>query len=205
MAELILFSPDNRVKLVPPSSEHDEDVAILRSDPVSLRYLRFMQPITAAGVAERRETRGKDPRILDFNVLYLDDQTSNWRVVGCTGIFSIDDMQGSCETGILLSSSVHGKGLATSVLYTLLKYVFEERGLYRTTFETAEDNAPMSGWLDRVGARREALRLEAWTDGSGGRTNVLSYAMLAREWREKVKSVLEGRMRLGDDVPHTTQ
>ncbi|EAU91609.1 hypothetical protein CC1G_12088 [Coprinopsis cinerea okayama7 len=191
-APTTLYSPDKQIRLTPPTCAEDEQVSVLRSDPIVRRYLRFMPPITVPEVTQRRLTRSQDPRILDYNV-FLGDTTE---LIGMTGVFNIDTLQKSCEAGIVMASNVQGKGLSTKVFYTLLKDVFEMRGFHRVTFETGEDNAPMRGWLEKVaGARLEGKRIEAWVDSvNGGRTNVCSYAILEWEWRGKVKDALEKKM-----------
>jgi len=89
-------------------------------------------------------------------------------------------------------------GSATEILYTLLKYVFEERKFHRTTFETGVDNVNMGRWLQNVaGARLEAERKECWKEGDGKYTDVHSYAILEWEWADKIKARLEERIRAG--------
>lgn len=94
--------------------------------------------------------------------------------------------------GILISPDMHRLGLGSETLYTLLKYVFEEQKLHRVTFETAEDNAPMRGWLDMVGATLEAKRRDCWREvGPAVKyTTVMGYSILEHEW-EGVKDILE--------------
>jgi len=210
---ITIYSQDKRVRLATPSSVEDADVSVVRSDPLARRYLRFMPPITVEGVKERRESRAQDPHILDFNVFLLQQdyspstdtetsssssssQTPQGELIGMTGVFNIDDLQKSCEMGILLSPKVHGTGISTVVLYTIMKYIFEERKFHRVTLETGEDNMPMRGWLEKYGVRCEATRLEAWTDGNGGWTDVKGYAVLDREWVEVVKPNLEKKLGL---------
>jgi RimJ/RimL family protein N-acetyltransferase len=111
-------------------------------------------------------------------------------------VFNIDEVNRSCEAGILVSPELHGKGTATEILYTLLKYVFEERKFHRTTFETGVDNVNMAGWLQNVvGARLEAERKECWKEEGGKYTDVHSYAILEWEWADRIKGRLEGRIK----------
>lgn len=191
-----LFSPSKRFRFNAPLEADDVQVAALRSDPDILKFLRFMSPTTVPAVAERRLTRSKDARILDYNV-FLD---STGELVGMTGVFHIDETQKSCETGILVCPRLHGKGASTEILYTLLRHIFEERGFHRTVFQTSEDNLPMRGWLEKAaGARLEATRVDAWTDSAEGWVTVKEYAILDREWPE-MKERLEKRMGIVNSV-----
>lgn len=193
---LILYSPDKRYRFATPTSAEDDQVSILRSDPRTLRYLRFMAPsISIPEVAARRESRLADPKIIDLNVF---DESSG-KLVGMTGVFDFDEFMSRCEAGIVISPEATGKGLASVMMYVVLKYVFEERGIHRVTFETGEDNAPMRGWLEKVAeARVEATRLECWKDGKGGWTDVKGYAIIDWEWRDRVKPNLEKRLGIAD-------
>ncbi|KAH6910370.1 acyl-CoA N-acyltransferase [Coprinopsis sp. MPI-PUGE-AT-0042] len=192
---IVLLSPDEHIRLAPPTSAEDEQVAVLRSDPKTRRFLRFWpESISVQEVAERRETRLKDPKILDFNV-FDDSPQGGGKFIGISLAFNIDDTHRSCEAGIAIISEAAGKGLSTVIFYTLLKYVFEERGMHLVTFHTAEDNAPMRGWLEKVAeARLEATQVDWWADGQGGWTTVKGYAILDHEWKGKVKSNLKKRM-----------
>lgn len=195
-SDVELVSPFGRIRLAPPTPQEDVAVSILRSDPISRKYLRFMpEQISVAEVAARRESRAKDPRILDLYA-YMVNEDGSSRFVGLSGVFNIDEVNGSCEAGILVSPELHGKGTATEILYTLLKYVFEERKFHRTTFETGVDNVNMGGWLQNVaGVRLEAERKECWKEGDGKYTDVHSYAILEWEWADRIKARLEERIR----------
>jgi RimJ/RimL family protein N-acetyltransferase len=195
-APVVLFSPDKRIRLASPTSAEDAQVAALRSDPNTRRYLRFWpESISVQEVAERRETRLKDPKILDFNV-FDDSSDGGGKFIGISLAFNIDEMHRSCEAGIAIVSDATGKGLSTIIFYTLLKHMFEERGMHLVTFHTAEDNAPMRGWLENVAeARLEATNVDWWADRRGGGwTTVKGYAILDHEWRSKVKGNLERRL-----------
>ncbi|KAJ2925121.1 hypothetical protein H1R20_g11959, partial [Candolleomyces eurysporus] len=194
-ATLTLYSPSRRVKLVTPSQADDEAVAILRTHPVTLRFLKFLpETMTAEEVRERRENRAKDSRILDL-IVYVRGEDGSYEVGGSTGVFSMDDLQKSCEAGILVAPKFQGQGVSTEVFYTLFAYTFEERGFHRISMETSMENLPMRGWLEKTAnIRQEGIKKEWWTDNAGGWTDVGSYAILDREWRDKVKERLEKKM-----------
>ncbi|KAJ3550002.1 hypothetical protein NMY22_g677 [Coprinellus aureogranulatus] len=192
---LILYSPSKRVKLTLPIPEYDEEIAALRCAPTTLRYLKFFaDKYTTEEARARRELRAKDPSILDLYVFALNDD-GEYELAGSTGVFNLDGLQKSCEGGILVAPKFVGKGLTAEIFYTLFKYIFEERGFHRISFETSMENEPMRGWFEKAaGIRQEGVKKEWWSDGRGGWTDVGSYALLDREWEAEVKARLEKRI-----------
>lgn len=193
-----LISSSGKLKLIPPCSNDDKSVSILRSHPVSRQYLRmFPVHISAQEVAARRKTRAENTEIIDFHIHIINqDETSTF--AGMTGVFNIDKMHKSCEAGILVAPDMYGKGIATESLYTLLQYIFEDRKMRRMTLETGADNIPMQLWLEEVaGARLEAEKKECWMEIEEGEfTDVKGYAILDWEWRGRIRSRLEERLKL---------
>ncbi|KAJ7771014.1 hypothetical protein DFH07DRAFT_804510 [Mycena maculata] len=100
-----------------------------------------------------------------------------------------------CEVGILINPAYFRGGLATDALYTVLVYVFEERGFHRAEFQTGSDNLAMRGWLERAGVALEGTKRALWTDPTTcGYTDVFLYSILEEEWTTTVKGRLEARM-----------
>ncbi|KAF5317402.1 hypothetical protein D9611_003934 [Ephemerocybe angulata] len=193
---IVLYSPSRRVKLETPTAEFDEAVAILRTEPGTRKYLLGHLPatMTMEESKERRESRSKDPKILDFSA-YVRQEDGSYELGGSTGVFNIDTIQNTCEAGILVATKYQGKGVTAEIFYALWTYLFEERGFHRVTLETAMENAPMRGWLERVaGVRQEGTKIECWADKAGGWTDVASYALLEREWKASIKARLEKRI-----------
>ncbi|KAF9481508.1 acyl-CoA N-acyltransferase [Pholiota conissans] len=191
----VLQSPNKRVRLVPPSADDDEAAASCRTHPITRRFLRFLPVHMSIEEARtRRETRAEDERIVDFNIHYVhDDGTVQFG--GFSGCFNIDEQNNSCESGIIVSPDLHGKSVATEAFYILLRHIFEERKIHRTTFETGADNVPMQRWLENVaGARLESDRKEAWRNLDGSYADVKGYAIVESEWRDHVKTRLEIRL-----------
>ncbi|KAK7053401.1 hypothetical protein VNI00_004027 [Paramarasmius palmivorus] len=194
--DIVLVSRTGRLQLEPASEKNDEANAKLRMHPETRRYLRYLPDnVTAEDARKLRESRLADPTILEFHV-YVRDKDGSDRFAGGTMMFNISNEHNSCEVGIILSPEVHRGGIATDVFYTLLSYIFEERKMHRVTFETGADNLAMRGWLEKVaGARLEAQRLECWEDPvSGGYSDVTGYAILAWEWKDRVRERLEKRL-----------
>ncbi|KAF5338153.1 hypothetical protein D9611_014560 [Ephemerocybe angulata] len=196
----ILYSPSRRLMITTPTPEHDAQTTILRTDPTARRYLPSHLPeaMTIDEARERRESRAKDPSILDLNVLVQQEVDGPYiELAGSLGISKIYKYQRSCEIGILVATKYHGQGFASEIFFTVWTYLFEELKLHRVSLETAMANAPMRGWLEKVaGVVQEGMRRECWTDNEGGWIDVASYAVLDWEWRERVKGRLEARIGL---------
>ncbi|KAG6886178.1 hypothetical protein C0993_000696 [Termitomyces sp. T159_Od127] len=180
------------MRLIPPRAEDDEAVAVLRSHPKTLRYLRFLPThVTPDEARVRRENRASNPTIVDFHI-HIKKKDGSFSFEGNTGLFNVDETNKSCEIGILLSPHLHRKGYATEALYLVLKHAFEDRKMHRASFETGADNLPMCSWLEKVlGATLEARRRECWSDMKGGYTDVHSYSILEWEWSGGVREKLE--------------
>lgn len=197
---IILTSPSGRIRLLPPDARYDEQLAQLRSHPESRRYITFWpKNCTEDFVRGRREYRAPDSTIVDFYIFLCDkDATVQPKFIGITGIFNIDLLNDACSVGILVHPDFFRGGFATQALYTLLKYTFEDESkhMYRATFETAESNVNMRGWLENVvGTQPEFRWREAWSvaDDPGRRIDVMGYSILKHEW-EAAKKRMESKM-----------
>lgn len=190
---MTLESPWKRIRLSPPSSEINDEVAKCRAHPRTREFLPYLPEIvTAADIQQRIETRAQDPKVMDFYIFLIEDGQPKF--AGTTGYFNINHVHSSCEVGIIVSQEVHGKSIATEVLYVVLQYIFEEQGFHRATFETGADNIPMKRWFERVaGIRLEGERKECWK-ANGEYLDVRSYAVLDWEWKNNVKGALETRL-----------
>ncbi|KAK7062260.1 ribosomal-protein-alanine acetyltransferase [Favolaschia claudopus] len=194
-----------RISLVPPSEADDPFVAVLRSHIETRRYLRYFPELfSAADARDRRIKRESEPDLIDFHIHLAQNSPAATGAtntfVGSTGIFNIIDtfIGNSCEVGILISPDYFRGGLATEALYTVLKWVFEDRKFHRAEFNTGTDNLAMRGWLEKAGATLEGTKRECWVDPStGGFTDVCTYSILEEEWREIVSGRLEERMNRG--------
>ncbi|KII92189.1 hypothetical protein PLICRDRAFT_463898 [Plicaturopsis crispa FD-325 SS-3] len=187
-----LTSYSGRFTLIPPNPGDDQAVASLRSHPTIRAFLKFLpEHLSPEDARILRETRAKDPCIVNFNV----HDTATGTFVGQCGLTNIDALNDKCEVGILVAPEFHGKGAATEILHALFKFTFEERGLHRAEFDVAVNNVGMRGWLENVARISvEHQKRECWKEGPGRYVDVVGYSILAWEWRDLIRSRLERKM-----------
>ena len=194
-----LRSPTGRLRLARPTPTEDAAVLRNRTHPDTRKYVKFFpEHLTMDEVRQLRESRAKDSTVVDFNIhLITGNEMGEEVFAGTTGCFNLNEEFKSCEVGILIVPQFHRGGIATEAIYTVLKWIFEEKRLHRVTFETAIDNLPMQTWLDGVaGARLEAWRRECWRNIDGSYTDVRGYSILEQEWSGSVKQRLEAKLRI---------
>ncbi|KAF8070557.1 acyl-CoA N-acyltransferase [Lyophyllum atratum] len=188
----VQLTSTSRMQLMPPHPDDDEAVAILRSDPVALRYLRFLPTkCTIQEAQSRRENRAENPTIVDFHI-HVKNKDGSSSFGGMVGLSYIEEANDSGQAGIMVAPHLHRRGVGTEALYHLLQYAFQDRKLHRVTFETGEDNMPMCSWLEKVlEAKLDGKLRECWKDGEGKYTHVNLYSILDREWSSGIRDKLE--------------
>jgi len=201
---IVLFSPDFRVKLTIPDTPDNAAIARLRADPRVRTHMPFLPVVKEEEMESLRVARSQDTSILDVVIWARDNDESEqddeegleqatYSFAGVSGIFGLDPIHRSCEAGIIIAPTHQGRSLTTPVFYTLFKYLFGPMNVHRITFETSAQNSGMIRWLEGVGIRKEGERKRAWK-GEEGWVDVLSYAVLEEEWKERVRGFLEAKM-----------
>ncbi|RKS77460.1 RimJ/RimL family protein N-acetyltransferase [Motilibacter peucedani] len=124
-----------------------------------------------------------DPAHVWFTICRAGDPELAW--VGDSGLWGLNEHQGTAHIGIALSRSARGEGLSTEVLRLLGFYAFRIRHLHRLSLETLGSNVPMqraalaAGFVHEGTDRESAYVLGACVDE-------LRFGLLASEWREHV-------------------
>ncbi|KAF7335366.1 Ribosomal-protein-alanine acetyltransferase [Mycena sanguinolenta] len=195
--EVTLPSKSGRLTLVPPPGSRRR---LCSCTPLSSRNtaLPALSPrvFSVTDARDRRLSRELDSTLVDFHIHLPSTQAdAPSSFIGTTGIFKIEEVNKSCEVGILISSDYFRGGFATEALHRVLLYVFEERNLHRAEFVTSADNLAMRGWLDKAGATLEGTKRGAWADPTtGGYDDACVYGILQEEWMASVKGRLEARI-----------
>lgn len=193
--QISLTSYTGRLSLVPPSLADDERVIILQTHPEIRRYLRFFpKALTPEQIRLDREKQAEDSHIIRFN-MHATQSDGSTVFAGMGGIHSIDEDNGSCEAGILVSPDLHRGGVATDTLYTILEFAFEDRHMHRVSLKTGVDNIGMRKWLEKVAeAGYEGKKREIWKNQDGSYSDVVEYSILEGEWRQRIRLALQNRL-----------
>ena len=196
--DITLITPSGRFRLEPPLAKYDAELAILRSHPEARKYLPYLpEHLTTEEARNWRREKTKIESNMNLHIL-LCDGDSEPKFIGQTGIFKIDTVNRSASVGICLHPDYFRTGVGTEVLYTVMKYGFEEspHQFHRLTYETSGTNVMMRGWLEKVaGIKHEFTLREAWVirDG-GGWVDCVGYTLFEQDWYGEVKGRLEERM-----------
>jgi aminoglycoside 6'-N-acetyltransferase len=84
---------------------------------------------------------------------------------------------------IYLTTSRHGQGLGTEVLWVLARYLFEERGHHRLTIDPAADNTAAIHAYEKVGFRKVGIMRNYERGPDGVWHDGLLMDMLKEEFR----------------------
>lgn len=202
-----LVSPWGRIKLAPAKDDDNLDMIALRIDPETRRYLPYMPAdLTLEQWKQRRKERSDSKETWDLNIYFTSQedcstnssgQTSSF--VGECGVSHIDFANKTGEVGVIIRSDLYRKFIATETLYCNLVLAFEhpQLELHRVSFVTAAINVRMRNWLERFGIALEYRKKDAWSDGEGGRLDVVVYTIFRRDWpalKDRMKEELDRRL-----------
>jgi aminoglycoside 6'-N-acetyltransferase len=80
---------------------------------------------------------------------------------------------------IFLDPELHGRGLGTDALVTLVRYLIDGRGHHRITIDPAVDNLAAVRSYEKAGFRRVGILHRAWRDPEGVWQDVLLMELVA--------------------------
>lgn len=106
-------------------------------------------------------------------------------LVGTANIVSIDWQNRTAFHGMLIGDeSVRGKGVALDAVMALMRFVFNEMGLFRLDSDIIEYNAAsIKFYTEKAGWRREGVR-EGWFFRNGRRWDKVIVGITADEYRD---------------------
>ncbi|MFB9907325.1 GNAT family N-acetyltransferase [Allokutzneria oryzae] len=174
-----------RLLLRPFTHDDVDDVWAYQRLPEVARHMRW-EP------RDRHQVRDAVERLVRENELAEEGDClslavvlrDNAAVVGQVELVwrSKENRQG--EIGYIFSPAHQGKGLATEAAREVLRFGFEEMGLYRVFGRCSARNTSSAALLERLGMRREAHFIGTALDKDGWREEFV-YAMLRHEWRAR--------------------
>ena len=176
-----------RLILRPFQKRDLDDLYAYYALPEVTRYL-YCKPHT---LQEARDTLTKKMKAVHLRkegqrlVLAVEEKTSG-KVMGEVGILWKSKDQRTGEIGYVFNPAYQGQGYATESAREMLRLGFETCAFHRVIACCDARNTASARLMERLGMRREAHLVEnemikgEWTDE-------LIYAMLEREWKERVK------------------
>lgn len=116
-------------------------------------------------------------------------QTGIWyngEIVGVIGYHKFDWLNRATSIGYWLGKEFQGRGIMTRSCQALVDYAFGEMGIHRVEIRCAAGNSRSRAIPDRLGFRIEGTAAEAeWLYDHY--VDLVVYAMLDRDWRERKK------------------
>jgi aminoglycoside 6'-N-acetyltransferase len=166
--------------------------AAYRSDPDVARYQSWQAPYSeqaARRFIESLQTAEPDEpgEWFQFALARRDDPGT---LIGDLALGSIDDGR-QAEIGFTLAPAYQGEGYATEAVEALLDHLFTARSKHRVQASCDDRNTSSARLLERVGFRLEGHLVESYWDGEEW-TDDLRFALLRREWEQRVTSGTRG-------------
>lgn len=158
-----------------------EAFAGYRSDPAVARYQSWDTPFpVGAARAFVREVSVADPAWPGW-FQYAIELRSDGSLAGDVGV-NLHENRMQAEIGFTLAAAHQGQGYATEAVGRVLTELFTTAGLVRVSAECDARNDRSARLLERLGFRREGLRVRnTWIKGEW--TDDLLFGILAEDWR----------------------
>lgn len=115
-------------------------------------------------------------------------ETPDLGLIGTANLVSIDWQNGAAFHGMLLGDKdVRGKGYALDALMTLMRFAFEEVGLYRLDSDIIEYNiASLKLYLEKAGWKKEGVKKE-WYYRKGRRWDKVVVGVTKEDYEDVCK------------------
>ena len=157
-----------------------------RNDPEVSRYQSWERVSTSEGRrllgAQRTVSPGAPGRWLQVAI----EEKSSGTLIGDCAIRVERSPHRQAEIGFTLARAYQGQGFAAEAVARLICFAFEDLDLHRLTALTVCGNARSIALLERLGMRREAHFIDN-ARFKGAWVSEYLYALLAAEWRSRVK------------------
>lgn len=160
-----------------------DDLFLLYPQPAVAAILPAYRPwqgvSSIASFAERLEWLASFEPPPEVEALVLNQHSGT--PIGFLCLAAVDLLNGKAE---FAAAFFHGRGsrAALEALHWALEAAFTKLELHKLVFYVLADNSPAHALLRRLGIPREGLLREELASPSGGRSDLVRYALFRRDW-----------------------
>jgi RimJ/RimL family protein N-acetyltransferase len=181
----------NRVKLIPLSMEHAEELWESAKNEDLWEHYTFrkmesfdkFKDFLAGSLKEADSGKG-------FTFTVIDKATGKMK--GGTSFLDIQPASRSLEIGrTWLAKELHGTGFNAECKYLLLRYCFEELKLIRVFFKTDSNNLRSQKAMEKIGAKFEGILRNHMIREDGTFRHSAYFSIIESEWEEVKQKLSE--------------
>lgn len=133
-------------------------------------------------------------QLREYPFIVFDKRTQQY--AGSTRYYDIQLPMQSLQLGYTwYGKQFQGTGLNTHCKYLLLAHAFENMGIERVEFRADANNAKSIRAMKKIGCIEEGILRSNTPKLSGGRRDSIVLSILKQEWIEKVKPMLEEKLK----------
>lgn len=133
-------------------------------------------------------------QLREYPFIVFDKRTQQY--AGSTRYYDIQLPMQTLQLGYTwYGKQFQGTGLNTHCKYLLLAHAFENMGIERVEFRADANNAKSIRAMKKIGCIEEGILRSNTPKLSGGRRDSIVLSILKQEWIEKVKPMLEEKLK----------
>ena len=133
-------------------------------------------------------------QLREYPFIVFDKRTQQY--AGSTRYYDIQLPMQSLQLGYTwYGKQFQGTGLNTHCKYLLLAHAFENMGIERVEFRADANNAKSIRAMKKIGCVEEGILRSNTPKLTGGRRHSIVLSILKQEWVERVKPMLEEKIR----------
>ena len=133
-------------------------------------------------------------QLREYPFIVFDKRTQQY--AGSTRYYDIQLPMQSLQLGYTwYGQQFQGTGLNTHCKYLLLAHAFENMGIERVEFRADANNAKSIRAMKKIGCIEEGILRRNTPKLTGGRRDSIVLSILKQEWVERVKPMLEEKIR----------
>lgn len=133
-------------------------------------------------------------QLREYPFIVFDKRTQQY--AGSTRYYDIQLPMQSLQLGYTwYGKQFQGTGLNTHCKYLLLAHAFENMGIERVEFRADANNAKSIRAMKKIGCIEEGILRSNTPKLTGGRRDSIVLSILKQEWVERVKPMLEEKIR----------